>query len=56
MHLAILEIYNVLPGMVRYFEIDPSERLEKEGLLWIDRWLPLKQQESVDFVLTLRGD
>src|SRR5690606_34635499 len=56
MHLAMLEIYYVLPGMVRYFDIDLSERLEREGLTWIDRWLPLKQQEEVDFVLTLRDD
>ncbi|RPA81478.1 cytochrome P450 [Ascobolus immersus RN42] len=56
MHMAMLEIYHVLPGMVRLFEIGLGEKLKKEGLQWRDRWLPLKIMEDVDFVLKVREE
>lgn len=56
MHLALLEIYTLLPWILRSFEVGLGDVLEKEGLRWDDRWLPLRRQERWDVILKQRDD
>ncbi|RPA82994.1 cytochrome P450 [Ascobolus immersus RN42] len=55
-HLAMLEIYHILPEMVRRYEIELGDVMKEEGFRFIDSWMPLAERHDLDFLLTVREE
>ncbi|RPA74716.1 cytochrome P450 [Ascobolus immersus RN42] len=44
-YFATMEVILVLCTMVNNYEIELGETLEKEGMIWVDKWLPINRNK-----------